>query len=258
MGVLAESRAALKALAARYPAGVIVGFSGGKDSWAVLDLCVRVFPRVEPYFWYLVPGLECEERELRRAERRYGLTVRRLLHPYVPGYFQSALFMPDLGGRERLRLCDQADSEAVLRRRTGLDLVALGWRKCDSIERAIVLNQTGPHDAKARRCFPIASWTERDVYAYLRAAGIPAPYQFGERRNTGVALKPRPLAALKKHYPDDYAKILRVFPHAGVLVHRAEFRHERNTAAQPAREVDAGRAAPQLADGAPAQLPQDQ
>ena len=49
---------------------VIVGFSGGKDSIVTLDLCFRYFKTVKPYFMYLVPGLDFQEKMLKRYEER--------------------------------------------------------------------------------------------------------------------------------------------------------------------------------------------
>lgn len=65
---------------ARLTDSVIVGFSGGKDSIVCLDLCMRYFQNVKPYFMYLVPGLEFQEDMLRRYEARYGVEITRLPH----------------------------------------------------------------------------------------------------------------------------------------------------------------------------------
>ena len=71
---------------------VLVGFSGGKDSVATLDLCVRHFARVVPFFMYLVPGLSFQEAQIRWYERRYGLEVLRVPHPMLSTWLRFGVY----------------------------------------------------------------------------------------------------------------------------------------------------------------------
>jgi len=50
---------------------VLVAYSGGKDSIATLDLCVKTFgiENVECFFMYFIPGLRCVEDELDKARK---------------------------------------------------------------------------------------------------------------------------------------------------------------------------------------------
>lgn len=66
---------ATKVALAQVPAPrILVAVSGGKDSLATLDVCIRHFGRenVTGFLMELVPGLECEWRSIRAVERRFG------------------------------------------------------------------------------------------------------------------------------------------------------------------------------------------
>lgn len=50
---------------------VLVSFSMGKDSIAVMDLCFKYFKHVQPFFMYMVPGLKFQEEALAKYEHHY-------------------------------------------------------------------------------------------------------------------------------------------------------------------------------------------
>lgn len=74
--MIGETIDALRKIADQHES-VIVSYSDGKDSRVVMDLCVRLFRRVEAFFMYFVPGLECEQIGIAQAERRWGVKIRQ-------------------------------------------------------------------------------------------------------------------------------------------------------------------------------------
>lgn len=69
-----ETSRILQEQARKHPA-VLVSFSGGKDSLAVLDLCCRAFNHVVAFYMYLVPGLRHIEERLEWAKAKYGIEI---------------------------------------------------------------------------------------------------------------------------------------------------------------------------------------
>ncbi|MEG0505551.1 MAG: phosphoadenosine phosphosulfate reductase family protein, partial [Raoultibacter sp.] len=71
---------------------VLVGFSGGKDSIVTLDLCMRNFKTVIPFFLYIAPNLEFQEKTLRWYEEKYGQEIVRMPHFEVSNFMRYGSF----------------------------------------------------------------------------------------------------------------------------------------------------------------------
>lgn len=224
---LAESGELLgrvRALAGR----VLVGLSGGKDSLATLDLCVREFgaDNVSAFYMYMVRDLRCVETTVRAAERRYKLEVLRLPHWQLGLAYKYAVYMPHRPGADQWRDMRMVDVEQLARQRTGAEWIAYGHRANDSIERVGMLSANGGFDPKGRRVYPLRSWNEAGVVAYLRHRKISPPPKltFLKRSMTGVSFQEDVLITIRDKYPDDFARILEIFPFVPAKLARYEMK----------------------------------
>ena len=198
---------------------VLVGFSGGKDSICALDVCMRYFDRVQPFFLYLCPGLEFQEETLSWYERRYGVDIIRMPHFEVSNFMRYGSFRePD----SRVPIVSVTDEYNYLRLQTGITWIAAGERINDSIVRRAMIKHSGTVDARRFRFYPIANWTKREVLRYIQLKKLKLPR---DSRGLGFSFKSLDggeLAYIKKTYPSDYERILRLYPYAGAAVERFE------------------------------------
>lgn len=198
---------------------VIVGFSGGKDSIVTLDLCFRYFKRVVPFFMYLVPNLEFQERMLKRYEEKYNTEIIRIPHFEVSEFLKYGSFtMMDFS----VDVVGINDTYEYLRQKTGIHWIAAGERCADSIVRNAMIKKSGSIDYKRGRFYPLAYWKKNEVLQYIKQKKL---YLSSEQRKIGFSFRSLAgceLAVIKEMYPADYEKILRVYPFAGAGVERFE------------------------------------
>ena len=203
---------------------VLVGVSGGKDSLVTLDLVQSAgFKRVEGFAMHFLPGLRVFDEPVDAAAKRHGILIHRVQHWMTMNMIAAGVFRPhvrELRGQPKLGV---KDVWAAMRSTTGIRLIATGERADETIWRRGQMSRCSGWEQKTDRIFPVYDWSERDVVAYLRARKIPVPAGIGRSNMSGIDLRPDTLAHLKKHYPDDYAKILKVFPYAGAQLARQEF-----------------------------------
>ena len=198
---------------------VIVGFSGGKDSIVTLDLCFRYFKNVVPFFMYLVPNLEFQERTLRWYENKYDTEIIRIPHFECSDFLKYGCFtLSDWS----VDLVGINDTYAYLRERTGIHWIAAGERCADSIVRNAMIKKSGSIDYKRGRFYPLAYWKKNEVLQYIKQKKL---YLSKEQREIGFSFRSlagNELAVIKEIYPADYEKILKVYPFAGAGVERFE------------------------------------
>lgn len=190
---------------------VIVGFSGGKDSIVTLDLCFRYFRNVKLYFMYLVPGLEFQEKMLRWYENKYNTEIIRVPHFEVSEFLKYGSFT--LYDHD-VDIVGITDTYEYIRQKTGIHWIAAGERCADSIVRNAMIKQSGSIDHKRGRFYPIAYWKKNDVMQYIKHKKL---YLSPEQKKLGFSFRSlagSELAVIKENYPEDYKKILKIYPFA--------------------------------------------
>lgn len=196
---------------------VLVGFSGGKDSIVTLDLCVKYFKHVYPFFMYMVPNLEFQERTIQYYENRYDTEIIRVPHFEDSNFFRYGSFRnPDFN----VPIISITDVYNYLRLKTDATWIAAGERISDSIVRNAMIKNSGSVDVKRARFYPIAYWTKRNVLDYIKFKKLKLPKDSQKLGFSFCSLDGRELAMVKKVYPDDYEKIKSMFPYCGAGVER--------------------------------------
>jgi phosphoadenosine phosphosulfate reductase len=194
---------------------VDVAFSGGKDSWCVLDLCLKTFRRVTAFHMYFVPGLECVDREIDKAKKRYGIDVRQ--YPdwtFIKALREGVYRMPS-SALESLPEWTLKDIYTVALVDSGATAIAHGAKKSDSLWRRRQLG-TWRGGVWDRLIYPVVEWKKLDVTAYLKANKIPLPPSSGKSA-TGIDLSTPSLEWLSETYPQDFERLCRLFPFARVV-----------------------------------------
>lgn len=198
---------------------VIVGFSGGKDSIVTLDLCFRYFKNVVPFFMYLVPDLEFQEKTIKWYENKYNTEIIRIPHFECSNFLKYGSFtLSDWS----VDIVGVNDTYEYLRQKTGIHWIAAGERCADSIVRNAMIKKSGSIDYQRGRFYPIAYWKKNEVLQYIKQKKL---YISPEQRKIGFSFRSlagSELSILKEMYPKDYEKILKVYPFAEAGVMRYE------------------------------------
>jgi phosphoadenosine phosphosulfate reductase len=234
---LARSLSLLREAAAENPHAVVM-LSGGKDSLATLSLCKQVFPRVTCLYMYLVRGLRFIEDHLVRVTRQHDVEILFLPHPQLSTYLQNGSFMYVRTDVTKIRKVLFRDVYRSVLASTGAGWIADGQREVDSINRRTWIRTHGALNRKYKRLHPISEWLDAEVYSYLRAKRVPLPVRLGDARMSGFDLEGPVLRLVKERFPDDYRRILDVFPFAEASVFREELRAKRQASEEARRSSD--------------------
>lgn len=195
---------------------VLVAFSMGKDSIAVLDLCFKYFKNVQPFFMYMVPGLKFQEEALSKYEHHYKTEIIRVPHFETADFYRFGSFRDPDYSVPHVKIKSIYD---YLRSKTGIYWIAGGEKINDSIVRRAMLKHSGSIDEQRGRFYPVMYWTDKDVKQYIKMHGLLYPKFNRELGFSFHSLGGKELSAIKRIYPQDYQRILKFFPEAaaGVL-----------------------------------------
>jgi len=224
---------------------VLVSFSRGKDSYAVVEKLRRYFGRVVLFHLDLLPEpLRIETEAIERWQARGGEPVLRYTHPGTLKQLRAFVYQTPA----RVAAIQAADLprdytidaiEADVRRRAGAPSawVALGLRAADSIQRRTHFKTHGSVMLAPRAFYPVFDYTIDDVDRAVRRLGIPLPNDYNLFGRSLDAISHDFLAPLRAAYPDDYERILKWFPLAEAGVHRTTLRANRRIDRTTARST---------------------
>lgn len=198
---------------------VIVGFSGGKESCVLIDLCCKYFDRVYPYFMYMHPNLEFQQNCIRWYEQKYGVNIIQIPQPQCSGFFHYGSFRD---GDYQIPLIDYKDIEHYLRLKTGAYWFAGGERMDDSLWRRGMIHNASSIDTTRGHFYPLAMWKRKEVLDYIKFHKLLYTRDQRECHYSFGSLQPTDLYKLRNIYPRDYERILQLYPFAGAGVKRYE------------------------------------
>lgn len=198
---------------------VIVAFSGGKESIVTLDLCFRYFKNVRPFFMYICPNLSFQERTISWYEKKYQTEIIRLPHMDVSEFYHYGSFRPP---DYTFPVVSINDIYQYVRLKTDTWWISAGERIDDSIVRRAMMKKSGSIDVQRGRFYPVSAWKKKEIMQYIKYHGL---YLSPDSRKLGFSFRSldgNELLMLKNEFPDDYQKILHLYPFAGAGVKRAE------------------------------------
>lgn len=208
---------------------LLLSFSGRDSLAAWLYLRENGFELI-PYFCYTVPGLSYDGQMLDYYESKLGTHIIRLPHPRTYELLRTGAWQPLENWRvlhyAQLPSFEFADIESKLADQFGLGdnyLCAVGIKAADNLMRLRLIRQMGPIGLKRRRYYyAVWDWKTADVKEYIQRHGLKLSRQYLYFGSTGNGVEYRWLRYLKDNLPEDYNRVLDVFPLVDVELFRYE------------------------------------
>lgn len=201
---------------------VAVGFSGGKDSLAVLDLATKFFKEVVPYFYYFVPGLKHEESKLSVAAERYGLTVRKYPSASALEALRDGVMCDEHKELEDLLVMSRRELYSWIKADTGATLMMTGEKKADGPFRRRSIGAMTRTDKWNDMYLPIKNWLKWEVLAYCKSNSISIPDP-GRGDNGRLTLMESEVLHAYEHHREDYDRLKEFFPYIETVVLRDQW-----------------------------------
>ena len=202
--------------------------SFGKDSLVCLDLIAPRFRRVVNVFMYFVPNLEHIARFQRQCLSRYTNTqLIQIPHWNLTYLHRGGLYCEPNPKQRLFKLRDvvQAVTEQVR-----IPYVFLGMKKADGMNRRLMLNTyEADNYVHNRWAYPLATWTQKEVLAYMRHNRLPEPVRYSKNASSGVGFNLDCFLWMEKNAPDDLQRMYEAYPQS----RRILFEYYYNNQQQP-------------------------
>ena len=176
-----------------------------------MDLVYPRFERVVCVFMYFVKDLDHINGWIRWVKKKYPkVEFMQVPHWNLTYILRGGLYcVPN----PKVKLWNLSKTIEALRLKTNCYYVFLGMKKADGMNRNLMLKgyEANGYENKGL-VYPLASWTQKDVLAYMKQKRLPQPVRYSSKAGGGVGFSKETFTWLEKHYPQDLEKIYKVFP----------------------------------------------
>lgn len=210
MGVLEDTNKIIDAIRLKTDS-IILFCSLGKDSLALLDLSYPKFDRIVCVFMYFVKDLEHIKRWIGWVKVKYPkIEFVQVPHWNLTYILHDGMYcVPN----PEVKLLKLADIVKAIQLRYGIYYAFLGMKKADGMNRRLMLKGYEANGYENNGlCYPLADWTQKDIFAYMKQKQLPEPIRYGNKASNGIGFNIDCFLWLRKNYPADLQKILKAFP----------------------------------------------
>jgi 3'-phosphoadenosine 5'-phosphosulfate sulfotransferase (PAPS reductase)/FAD synthetase len=189
----------------------IIMLSLGKDSLVTLDLIYPYFDRIVCLYMYFVKDLEHIRRWAEWTKKRYPkIEFHEIPHWNLSYILRGGMYCPP---QPNIKLLKLADICKAARLNFGIENVFLGMKRADGLNRNVMLKgYEKKHYINKGMCYPLATWTQKDVLSYMRMHNLPEPVRYSLKASNGLGFSEDCFLWLREKFPDDLEKIYRAFP----------------------------------------------
>jgi len=191
----------------------ILFYSCGKDSIAMLDLIAPHFKEVVCVFMYFVKNLDHINRFIRFSKAKYpNATFIELPHWNLSWIIREGVYCKS---DETVKTLKLSDIVTAAKQKTGIGYCFLGMKQSDSLNRRLMLRgyDIQAINEKSGMVYPLSKWSNNDVVNYIRFKKLPEPIRYSNnKKSQGLGFDIDVFLYLRKHYPNDLAKILKQYP----------------------------------------------
>lgn len=197
----------------------MLSFSGGKDAVASWIKLKEHFHTIYPVFYYLIPGLQVVEENLKYYEDIFQTKIIRVPNPNLFRMLNNAVYQTP----QRMKIIESfffpsysyddlfnwVKDDLKLPKNTW---VAIGNRMYDNLNRYGSIKKYGAHNDKRKTFYPVYDYYIRDVVKIIADHNIKLSKEYRIWGKSFDGLDYRFIKPLKELYPQDYETILSYFP----------------------------------------------
>lgn len=198
--------------------------ANGKDSIALLDMIYPHFKKVVCVFMYMVKDLEHIQIYINYAKRKYPkIEFIQVPHYVLSQYIRIGMMGIRTDPTQRIYQLNHIVS--MVKKNTGIDWAIFGFKQSDGLNRRLMLR--GYEDEAINRgtknAYPLSKYKNKDILAYIKHRRLIPPTVYGHGQSQGNDVTSLAfLMYCKWNFPNDYKKIISIFPDGERIVFEYE------------------------------------